>query len=269
MGEIAKAQGAVRQDGGTDFKALLERCAPQFRAVMPKAMTPERMIQIGAAAYKQTPKLSECSTASVLSCIMTACALGVEPSAVDGMGNCYVIPRKNGRTGRMEAQFLLGKNGMVELALRSGNVKAIRTQCVYQGDTFWMRDGQSGLEWGFEPDLTASHADSDLELVYLTAELADGTRAFDYMTRAEVDAVKGRSQAKTGPWVTDYAAMAEKSVIRHAFNRRVLPVTAAAQRAISADGTVPVAVDERGDAVPGGLVDVDPVTGELTEGGAR
>lgn len=132
MGAITQAKQEIKQSQQQDnsFAGLIKRCAPQLQAVMPKGFTPERLTQLAIATYKQTPKLAECSIQSILACCMKCAELGVEPN--DIMGNAYVLPYYNNKTKRMEAQFQLGKNGMLELVRRSKQVKTIRTQCVYE-----------------------------------------------------------------------------------------------------------------------------------------
>ena len=55
---------------------------------------------------------------------------------------------------------------------------------------------------------------------------------------------KRSAASKTGPWATDYEAMARKTVIRRAFP--YLPVSVEAQRAAAADETTPRFVDSDG-----------------------
>ena len=92
----------------------------------------------------------------------------------------------------------------------------------------------------------------------------------DVMGRAEVDAVRRRSKsADSGPWVTDYEAMARKTVLRRAFP--YLPVSIEAQQTSAQDGTTPRFVD--GDGVLFGLPESDadepaePDAVEVPEGG--
>lgn len=279
MGAITKAQQQVQRAGEADnsFAGLIKRCAPQLQSVIPKGFTPERLTQLAIATYKQTPKLADCSVQSILACCMKCAELGVEPN--DIMGNAYVLPYFNNKTKRMEAQFQLGKNGMLELVRRSGQVKTVRTQCVYEGDDFTYYEDEEGIHFSYQPNLEAEHGKEQLKLVYLTAHLKDGGFVFLAMSRKEIDAIKERSKtSKFGPWVTDYEAMAEKTVIRRAFNRGMLPRSVEVAKVVANDEETPVILDADGyqvfadqsddvsEEVPMEVPDnVDPETGEVVE----
>lgn len=275
MGAIAKAQHELQQQPARRTLAdVIRSNQGALQSVMPKGFSAERLTQMAITAYKTTPHLSECSAASVLGCCLQCASLGLEPSAVDGLGRAYILPYRNGKTGSYEAQFMLGKNGMLELVRRSGEVQTIRTQCVYEGDTFDYYEDEDGIHLSYKPDFNAKHDESTLKLVYLTAHLKDGGFVSLVMSKPEIIAVKSRSKAGSyGPWKTDFEAMAEKTVVRRAFNRGMLPRSTEIARGVANDESTPVVLDEDGyqvfgdmgaatevEAVPEG---VDPETGEV------
>lgn len=281
MGQIAKAQQELQeQPKQRTFKDYIKDCTPAFAAVLPKGFTPERLTQMAIAAHSRTPMLNQCDMKSFLSCCLQCASLGMEPSAVDGLGRAYIIPRKNRRNGTYEAVFQLGKNGMLELIQRSGQVSSIRTQPVYEADDFSFYEDQDGLHFRYKPDMKAERKDENLRLVYLSARLKDGGSVFCYMTKPEIDRIrdeksisKDRNGNVTGPWSSDYIAMAEKTVIRHAFNRGMLPRSVEIGAAVAQDDSTPVILDEEGYEVFGQDLssatevpaNVDPVTGEIKE----
>lgn len=276
MGAISKAQDSKPVKSAQDvFKAQLERSWPRIAAVAPKAMNKERMFQLALSAYNQTPELAKCSTASVLGCLMKCTALGMEPSAVDGLGRAYILPFYNKKTGGTEATFILGYKGMIDLARRSGQLTDISARVVHEGDDF-------EYEYGLDEKLrhipsTEPIEGRQLTHVYMVAHFKDGGHYIDVMTRDEVEAVRKRSKAANfGPWKTDYEAMAMKSVIRRAF--KFMPVSVEAAGAVNADETVQTVNEGEGDPivampdvieVEADVVDapsnVDPVTGEVTD----
>lgn len=239
MGQLAQvAQGqtlqkAAPQDG---IQRMLTHAWPRIAAVMPKHMSSERLYQLAVSTINQTPKLAECDSASLLSCVMKCSALGLEPSAVDGLGRAYILPFRN--HGRMQATFIIGYKGLIDLARRSGQLVSIHAQAVYEGDTFDYWEDDEGQHFKYRPDRNAPHSPDKLTDVYVTASLVGGGKVFEHMTKAEVEAIRKRSKsANNGPWVTDYEAMALKTVIRR--SARYLPMSTETQEAVAADETTP------------------------------
>ena len=253
MGTLATSGGTLQAASPQkSFKDILTAQWPKIAAVMPKHMSADRLFQLAVSAYNQDPKLAECSVQSMLSCVMKCGALGLEPSAVDGLGRAYILPYRNGKTRTYEATFILGYKGIIDLARRSGQIKTIHAQAVYEGDEFDNWEDDTGQKFKFRPG-KGEHTPDKLTDVYLTAHLKDGGFVFEHMNRAEVDAVRARSKAKdTGPWATDFEAMALKSVVRRA--ARWLPMSVEAQTAVAADETTP---DYSGVLAP--VVPVEPV----------
>ena len=239
MGQIAQAaqgqtlQKAAPQDG---IQRMLTHAWPRIAAVMPKHMSSERLYQLAVSTINQTPKLAECDSASLLSCVMKCSALGLEPSAVDGLGRAYILPFRN--HGRMQATFIIGYKGLIDLARRSGQLISIHAQAVYEGDTFDFWEDEDGQHFKFKPNRDAEHTPDKLTDVYVSAKLVGGGKVFEHMTKAEVDSIRKRSKsANNGPWVTDYEAMALKTVIRR--SARYLPMSTETQEAIASDETTP------------------------------
>lgn len=239
MGQIAQAaqgqtlQKAAPQDG---IQRMLTHAWPRIAAVMPKHMSSERLYQLAVSTINQTPKLAECDSASLLSCVMKCSALGLEPSAVDGLGRAYILPFRN--HGRMQATFIIGYKGLIDLARRSGQLISIHAQAVYEGDTFDFWEDEDGQHFKYKPNRDAEHTPDKLTDVYVSAKLVGGGKVFEHMTKAEVDSIRKRSKsANNGPWVTDYEAMALKTVIRR--SARYLPMSTETQEAIASDETTP------------------------------
>ena len=277
MGKIAQAtqgsalQRANPQDG---IQRMLQHAWPRIAAVMPKHMSSERLYQLAVSTINQTPRLAECDSASLLSCVMKCSALGLEPSAVDGLGRAYILPFRN--KGKMQATFIIGYKGLIDLARRSGQLVSIHAQAVYQGDEFDYWEDEDGQHFKFRPNRSIEHTPNNLTDVYVTASLVGGGKVFEHMTKAEVDAIRKRSKsANNGPWVTDYEAMALKTVIRR--SARYLPMSTEALDAVASDETTPdyggilnpivqqpvvvaEAVVEAPEAAP---VGVNPDTGEI------
>ena len=270
MGAIQKAaeqQNIERKSGG--FEPLLKHYWPRMAAVMPKHMSAERMYQLALSTCNQTPELSECTPASVLGCLMKCTALGLEPSAVDGLGRAYILPYYNKKTNHKEAQLIIGYKGMIDLARRSGQIVDISARAVHEGDFFEYEFGvHEDIRHIPSPDYDGTQP---LTHVYMVAHFKDGGHYIDVMTKKEVDAVRARSKSsKYGPWATDYEAMARKTVIRRAFP--YMPVSVEVQADVVSDERTPIVNDssdgplfEFMDDSPEPPANVDPETGEIVD----
>lgn len=235
MGQLAQraqAQTMAVADPSGGIKQILQSNWDKIQPLMSKHMTAERMFQLSVSAINHTPELLEASPETLVACVMKCAALGLEPSAVDGLGRAYILPFRN--KGKVEATFVLGYRGMIQLARNSGKLASIEARAVHEGDVF-------EFEYGLDEKLRhiPKHGSGrPLTHVYCVAKFKDGGHYVDVMTKDEVDAIRARSKtSKFGPWVTDYEAMARKTVIRRAFP--YLPVSVEAQEAVAADEQTP------------------------------
>lgn len=180
-------------------------------AAMKKHMTPERIVKMVLAAASRSPKLLECSPMSVLKSCMTATQLGLECDGV--LGGAYLVPYYNGKARCMEAQFIIGYRGLIELARRSGNISSIEAHVVRRGDKFRCSLGTEG-KIEHEPDWEAREL-GEMFAVYAVAKFRDGGMQFEVMTKAQVDDIRKSSKAGDfGPWKDHYDEMARKTVVR-------------------------------------------------------
>ena len=102
---------------------------------------PGAFIRLTLTAFSKTPKLYECTQASLLGALLMAAQLGMEPNSP--LGQAYLIPYYNRDKAAYECQFQLGYKGMINLAYRSGKVTDIAAYEVRANDRF---DYELGLE---------------------------------------------------------------------------------------------------------------------------
>jgi recombination protein RecT len=195
---------ALAKDTKT-FKDLLVKRQGAMKQIAANGIDPQRVIQVLLASIQKTPSLANCTQESIFRCAMHAVELGFYPGSVDQ--KAYLVPFKD------QCTLIVGYKGMVELAYRSRLIKSIRARAVYEGDRFTYKDGLSPvLDW--EPGETPRDP-KKITHAYCIVETKDGGVIYDVMTKAEIDAIRGRSKASgSGPWVTDYAEMAKKTIMR-------------------------------------------------------
>ena len=142
---------------------------------------------------------------TVLGSAMVAATLDL--SVVPTLGMAYIVPYKG------QAQFQLGWKGLVELAMRSGQYKNIIVEEVHEGELV-MKNKFTG-DYEFDEDAKTS----DNVIGYMANfQLTNGFSKTIYWTIDEVKAHATKfSQAYRGgrntPWVTDFDAMAKKTVL--------------------------------------------------------
>jgi recombination protein RecT len=163
---------------------------------------------------------------------MVCAELGLEPS--NFLGQAYLVPFSN--KGVLEAQLIPGYRGYIALARRSGEVQTVSAQVVYEKDHFVLQYGlEDKLEHvPYQPTdeeiENQTHPRGRVKGAYVVFRYKDNSYSFDYMSKADIDAIRKRSKAaNNGPWVTDYGEMAKKTVIkRHA---KLAPLSVEFQKA--------------------------------------
>jgi recombination protein RecT len=205
---------AVQAPAKKTLRTLIEDMKPEIARALPSHMTPERMARIATTAIKQNPKLGECTPDSFLGALMTAAQLGLEPNTP--LGEAYLVPfkNKNKATNRYEmvCTYIQGYRGLVQLAHRSGQVAMVKAQVVYEKDDF---DFEEGLDAHLKHKRSRDPDPGEVIWVYAMVKLKDGGSNFVVMTVPEVEAIRKRSRAAdSGPWVTDWNAMAKKTALK-------------------------------------------------------
>lgn len=206
-----------RQEPAKSLQGLLESMKGEMAKALPKHMTADRMARVSLTALRMTKGLADATPASFAACIMTLSQLGLEPS--NGLGHAYIIPFRNSRQNTTEATLIIGYQGMIELARRSGQVENIWAYAVFEGDDF-------EVTYGLAPDVkhVPKFVTTDprkLVAVYAAATLKGSTKpVFVVLQKVEIEAFRKRGASGKGiktPWDTDYQAMALKTAVRQLF----------------------------------------------------
>jgi len=195
--------------------------AEKLRAQMATNVSPDRLARVAWGAIQKTPKLLNATVESVMFCLAECARLGLEPS----LGRVYFLPFDNNKKGVTECQIIIGYQGFLDLARRSGIVSSINARCVYENEKFEYKVTIDAPVLDHEPSKTGDKG--PLLGAYCIARFKDGGSHVEYMTKSEIEAIRKRSKASNnGPWVTDYDAMALKTVVRRA--AKFWPLTTAA-----------------------------------------
>lgn len=202
---MAEAQIVQRQTSAiSTLRDLLEKSKAKFQDVIPKHLSADRLVRVAIVACSRTPKLLLCTPTSVLNSVMQAAQLGLEPGGP--LGDAYLVPYKD------TCQLIVGYRGLISLARRSGQIESLEAHVVHAKDRFVCKYGLTPV-LEHEPDWSENPGPA--VAVYAVAKLKDGGTQSEVMTKAQIDAIRGRSRASgDGPWVSDYDEMARKTVVR-------------------------------------------------------
>lgn len=267
QGMIAKTQGtkAVSKKQPQTIKDYINAMSGEIAKALPQVMTPERFTRIALSAVSNTPKLGSCTPQSFLGAMMNAAQLGLEPNTP--LGQAYLIPFENRKKGITECQFQIGYKGLIDLAYRSGEVKMIDAQTVYENDEF-------EYELGIDPVLKHKPARTNRGnpiYFYATFKLTNGGQGFQVMSIEDVQehAKKYSKTYNNGPWQTNFEEMAKKTVLKKLL--KYAPLKTEFVKQVTSDETIKTSISDNMEDVPNEYMDVeyeehpneDPVTGEI------
>lgn len=177
-------------------------------------------VNFAAQAMADNPYLITCATNDpfqLTEAVKTVGLTGLSLNPVLKLG--YLVPFKG------KIKFMSSYMGKVEILIRTGVVRSIYAELVFEKDHFVYRKGVNGtLE--HTPDVFAEDRGT-LKGGYYYAVLTNGDVVYDVMPKSRIEEIKGRSESvksgKSSPWQTDYQEMARKTILNWAF--KSLPKT--------------------------------------------
>lgn len=202
--------------------AMLEARKNQFKDLLPKYLTPEKLFRVAQTAISKSPQLLNCTPASLCISLMDAAQTGLEVNGKDAA----LVPYGN------QCQFQPMYQGMVKQAINSGAAKKIQARLVYANDDF-------DLWYDPEPKMKHIPALEDQgEIIgaYSYAILPDGDLVIEFMNRRQLDHIRNRAKAKSGPWQTDEEEMYRKTPTKRLF--KYLPIPQELEYAVAIDNQI-------------------------------
>ena len=218
----------------------------------------ERFAVVVMNAIRRTPKLAGCSVSSVVEAVTKCAELGLEPNGP--LGHAFLIPYGD------EAKLVIGFRGLLHLMYRGGALKDASAQVVYANDKF---TGQFGTSPSIVHTIGFGKRGPPVG-AYAVLRFSNGGEHIESMSVEEIEAVRARSKTgRGGPWETDWAQMACKTVLRRASKQAPMGDNLS-QMAEAADadddvidvtpGASPTATEKSTDATSKVMVAVDSAT---------
>jgi recombination protein RecT len=217
-----KAITKTQQKAGTQLKEWLnsDQFKTEIARILPAHLKSERFIRIALNASLTTPKLADCTKASVFKCLLDLAALGIEPNGRDA----HLIPFEDRRNGVTICQLVVDFKGLVQIVKRAPGVVSVHADVVRANDDFEFQQGTDAFlrhRFGFDDRGAIVGA-------YSNVKTTTGD-SFVVLTLEEIKAVqKGSRAGGSGPWVTHFAEMAKKTAFRRHTKWLSLPAEVAA-----------------------------------------
>jgi recombination protein RecT len=183
-------------------------------------------------SVERKPELLNCSLPSIISAVMLAAELGLEPD--DALGSCYLVPF--GAT----CQLIPGYRGLVTLARRSGEIAKVEAHIRYKKDKFTRTQGDDPKieHIPYDPEDSEDVDPGPVIGAYAVAWFKDGTTQHEYLSLAELNKIQASSKAQRAdsPWKQWPEEMQKKSAIKRLCKK--LPLSIHLARAIAVDNAV-------------------------------
>lgn len=211
----------------------LEKRKITYTEMLPTHVPVERFIKSAMLYVTRNPDLLNCDPVSIVNSVNNAAELGLD--FTQAKGHAYIVKFGD------QATFMPGYRGLIDLARRSGRVKFVDAQLVYENDHFEYEYGESRRLVHRPPKL--GHARGEMIGAYAVARLDNDELQFVVMDKEELDRIRERSKAKNaGPWKTDEGEMYRKVPVRRLF--KYLPCSPDLEKAIELDNHVSGVIEE-------------------------
>ena len=133
------------------------------------------------------------------------------------LGFAYVVPFFNGKTGKREAQFIMGYKGLIQLANRTGAYEKLNVVDVREGELVSYDRLTEDMEFAWIQDEDEREKHPVVGYVGYF-RLVNGYEKKVYMTVAQINAHEKKHRKGKGGrpaiWTDNYDAMASKTVLR-------------------------------------------------------
>jgi len=199
--QVARAQPTIRD--------LVQAQQSAIEVQLAGTVNSGAFVRAAISEISKSPQLQQATPQSVLGSIMLAAQLKLEIGSA--LGQFYLTPRKD--AGKQICLPIIGYQGFIELAYRSGRIDAIETLLIREGDAFnYWADSSGGLQFDWKP-VDHDETRSWVGAIGVAHIKGGGRPVWAYLPRDKVLARRPRYW-ESGPWKTNEEEMARKTIVR-------------------------------------------------------
>lgn len=252
------AAPAVQQRQEPSLTDKIRGMEKQFQLAMPKGAEAQQLIRDALTCLRQTPKLQDCESNSVLGALMTCSQLGLRPGV---LGHAWVLPFWDNKSRGYKAQLVIGYQGLVELSYRSNQIASLSARTIFANDVY---EVEYGLEEKLlhKPLMTGDRGEP--VAYYAVVRFANGGSTYVVISHVEMLKYKQKyATAKSkegnvfGPWKDEFEGMAHKTCLRQL--SKWMPKSTELALAVENDGAVRV------DLTPAAVETPQHIEGEIVD----
>jgi len=196
----------------TWLSGVIDPIRPLVARALPENLNPERFVEAVCTELRSLPPesaIKECPEAEIRRGIMRLALLGLEPGPAE---HVVLYPTWSSRKKTTELVPRATYKGVMELARRSGKVRAIRANAVYLDEEFDYYFDDAGEHLFHRP---LPEPEGELRSFYAVAYATEGgITAAVVLSLAEIERRRSYSKrAEGGAWKEHFDAMARKTAI--------------------------------------------------------
>lgn len=203
------ATNQVEQKSNPTIRDLVQAQQAAIETQLAGALNSGAFVRAAISTIASSPQLQQATPSSVLGGIMLAAQLKLEIGPA--LGHFYLTPRKE--KGQQVCLPIIGYQGYIELAYRSGRIEKIETFLVRDGDKF---DHGANSERGRFFDWSPADYDEERPWtgVVAMAKIKNAGTVWAYLPKDKVLARRPHYWDKGTPWQTNEEEMARKTGVR-------------------------------------------------------
>lgn len=203
----------------------------QLGRLLPSHLNSDRFLEVALRQLSAFPDLGLCSLRSVAGGIMQAGTLGLE---IGTMGECWLLPYENRKTGEFYAQLQIGYMGYMALGWRSSQIVSIQADVVVAGDAFEFQKGVDGYLRHIPKAGRNLKDPGAIEWAYAVIKTAQGGWVWDAIDHETIERLRNSGRSANSPaWRDWYSEMAKAKVLKRTM--KLAPKSRELARAIRLD----------------------------------